>query len=59
MQHGFQQAAAVSLGSGELGFQLVAYRHQFVHFGDDAVLLGERGEPEHKQFYIIARYTWN
>ena len=41
MQYGFQQAAAVGLGGGELGFQLVAQRHQFVHLGDDAVLFGE------------------
>ena len=44
MQHGLQQAAAVGLGSGELGFELVAQGHQCVHLDDDAVLLGEGRE---------------
>ncbi len=41
MQHGFKQSSAVGLGGGELGFQLVAQRHQLIDFGDDAVLFGE------------------
>ena len=43
---GFQQVAAVGLGSGELGLQLVAYRHQFVHLSDDTVLLSEGRERD-------------
>ena len=35
---------AVGLSGGELGFELVAQGHQCVDPGDDAVLLGERGE---------------
>ena len=42
MQHGFEQAAAIGFG-GKLGFQLVAQRHQFINFGDDAMLFGEGG----------------
>jgi len=41
-QHGFEQAAAVGLGAGEVGFQLVAEGHEFIDFGDDAVLFGKR-----------------
>jgi hypothetical protein len=44
VQHCFEQPAAFGLGGRELGFQSVAYRHQFVHLGDNAVLFGERGE---------------
>jgi len=29
---------------GELGFQLIAEGHEFIHFGDDAVLFGESGK---------------
>ena len=55
VQHGFQQAAAVGFGGGELGFQLVAQRHQFVYFGDDAVLLGEGWEGNRKSINDWAR----
>ena len=44
MEYGFEQAVAVGLSGGELGFELVAQGHQFVYPGDDAVLFGERGE---------------
>ena len=40
VEEGFEQAAAFGLGGGELLFQPVAEGHQFVHLGDDAVLLG-------------------
>ena len=40
-QNRLQQAAAVGLGDGELGFELVAHGHEFINFGDDAVLFGE------------------
>jgi serine kinase of HPr protein (carbohydrate metabolism regulator) len=43
MQYRFQQEAAVGLGGGELGFELVAQGHQVVYSGDDAVLFGEGG----------------
>ena len=52
MEHGFQQAAAVGLGGGELGFELVAQGHQFVYPGDDAVLLGERGKGDFNLAYF-------
>ena len=42
LQDGFEEAAAFGLGGGELRFQPVAQGHQFVDFGDDAVLFGER-----------------
>lgn len=38
MQHRFEQAAAVALDGGELGFQLIAERHQFiVHQGTQVI----------------------
>ena len=48
MEHGFEQAAAVGLGGGKLGFELVAQGHQFVYPGDDAVLFGEGRERDIK-----------
>ncbi len=36
--------AAFGLGGGELSFELVAEGHEFVHFGDDALLFGEGWE---------------
>jgi len=42
VEDGFEQAAALAPSRGELGLQPVAHRHQFVHFGDDAALLGEK-----------------
>jgi hypothetical protein len=44
VEGGFEEAAGLGLGGGELGFQVVAAGHQFIHFGDDAVLFGE-GRP--------------
>ena len=41
MEGGFEEAAGLGLGGGELGFQAVAEGHQFIDFGDDAVLFGE------------------
>ena len=41
MQHGFEQAAAVGSGGGELGLQLVADGHQLIDLGDDTALFGE------------------
>ena len=41
MEDGFHEFLAFGLGGGELGFQLVAEGHEFIHFGDDAVLFGE------------------
>ena len=38
VQHGFEEAVAVGAGGGELQFQLVAEGHQFIDFGDDAML---------------------
>ena len=42
MEDGFEEAAALGLGGGELRFQAVAEGHQLVDFGDDAVLFGQR-----------------
>ena len=39
-----EEGVGFGLGGGELGFQLVAEGHQFIHFGDDAVLFGESGK---------------
>ena len=41
VQDGFEQAAALGLREGELRFQLVAQRHQVIHFGDDPALFGD------------------
>jgi hypothetical protein len=41
VEHGFEQAAAVGLGGGELGFKPVADGRQLVDLGNDAVLLGK------------------
>lgn len=43
VKDGFEEAAALGLGGGELRFQAVAEGHQLVDFGDDAVLFGEGG----------------
>ncbi len=45
-EEGVEEVVGVGLGGGELGVQLVAEGHQFIHFGDDAVLFGERWEGE-------------
>ena len=41
MEYGFKKTAAFSLGSGELHLQAVTQSHQFVEFGDNAVLFAE------------------
>ena len=53
MEHGFEQAAAVGLGGGELGFELAAQGHQFVYPDDDAVLFGKRRNSKGKPFAAI------
>jgi hypothetical protein len=35
-----EKAAGVGLSGGELGLQVVVESHQFVLFGDDAMLFG-------------------
>ena len=42
MQQRFELAAAALVGSGQAGFELVAQGHQFIDFGDDAVLFASR-----------------
>jgi hypothetical protein len=42
VEGGFEEAAGLGLDGGELGFEAVAEGHQFVHFGDDAVLFAQR-----------------
>jgi len=39
----YGSAQYISLGSGQLRFELFAQRHQFIDLGDDAVLFGEGG----------------
>ncbi len=56
MEQGFEEAAAFDLGDGELRFQPVAQGHQFVNFGDDAILFGE-GWEEHQK--VAKRSEWN
>ena len=41
MEGGFERGAAGVGGVGEAGFQFVAEGHEFIDFGDDALLLGE------------------
>ena len=43
-QHSLQQPPPLLIGLAELLLQLVAEGHQFIHLGDDAVLLGEGWE---------------
>ena len=54
VQDGFEQPSAVGPGGRELRFQSVAQRHQFVHFGDDAVLFGKGREGK---YYLRQCYT--
>lgn len=44
MEQGFEEAAAFGVGDGELRSQPVAQNHQFIDFGDDAMLLGDGWE---------------
>ena len=46
MQSGFEELAASGSGGGELGFQLVAQRHEFVHLCDDAAARGVGGKED-------------
>ena len=50
LQGGFDQRGGEALlpgaGLGEVGLEAVAEGHQFVDFGDDAVLFGEGWERE-------------
>ena len=39
---GSGEAGLPGAGLGEVGFEAVAEGHQFIDFGDDAVLFGER-----------------
>ena len=45
VQRSFEEAAAFGLGGGELRFQPVAQGHQFLHHGNDALLLREGRIP--------------
>ena len=48
VQQRVEQAAAGGFAGGKAGFQPVAQRHQFVDFGDDAVLFGEGRDVQDK-----------
>jgi hypothetical protein len=40
---GSGEALLPGVGFGEIGLEAIAEGHQFIDFGDDAVLFGERG----------------
>jgi hypothetical protein len=42
VQDGFKQAAVFCSSCGQLRFQLLANRHQFVHLGNKSVLFSKR-----------------
>ena len=42
VEDSFEKATALCLRRGELHFELIAYRHQLVHFGDDSVVPAEK-----------------
>ena len=46
VQRNFEEAAAFGLGGCELRFQSVAQGHQFINFGDNAVLFGKGRETD-------------
>ena len=41
MQKGFEKATAGAICGSEVGFHTIAERHEFIHLGDDAVLLSK------------------
>jgi hypothetical protein len=41
VDEGIHQVGARGLGVGDVRFELVAERHQLIHLGNDAFLLGE------------------
>ena len=52
VEDSIEETASSGLGCGELRFQSVAHRHQFIHLRDDAVLFGERWEGNLDPFKI-------
>lgn len=50
LQAGGQQTLAALLALGLSGFQLIAQCHEFIDFGNDAVLFGERRQRKWKIF---------
>ena len=53
MKDGFEETAAFGLGGGELCFQPVAEGHQFIDFGDDAVLFFEGWERDFERLIRV------
>src|SRR5450759_4540601 len=47
-QQGIQEPAALGLLRGKALLQLITYRHQFIHLGDDSVLFRGRREGNGK-----------
>ena len=45
------------VGGGEVGLEVVAERHQFIDFGDDALLFRERGKGIGKPLTSV-RLIW-
>lgn len=41
MQKGFEKTAAVAIYGSKTGLHLLAERHELIHFGNDATLLGK------------------
>lgn len=53
LQAGRQQTLAALLALGLRGFQLIAQRHEFIDFGNDAVLFGEGWECNWNPIHTI------
>jgi hypothetical protein len=51
VEEGFEKVAALRSSRRELRFQPIAQRHELVHPGDDAPLLGERWKRNEKRLY--------
>ena len=58
MKDGFEESAAFGLGGGELRFKPVAQGHEFIDFGDDAILFGERWDRNRELPSISETDVW-
>lgn len=52
VEDGFEEAAAFSLGGGELRFQPVAEGHQFFNLGNNVLLLSEGRDWQLQRPYV-------
>ena len=53
MEDGFEEVTAFGVGGGELRFQPVAQGHQFIDFGDDALLFREGWEGDSQETNVV------